>query len=304
MNCQVHSKVFKELADASIEVSKFLGFGSLGNLRDGLPRRFSLFGYLPHPMNTFCPRTAECIWDAGFRPDMENFDLEGNIQNREGLDCVLWVMSKGIKISNISFHKFVSEFQYWSTYISPEKGSAWTELFRPFWQLFCAGEGIEHDCLCCADGCVPALAIMSKGPGSRELLMSGLSLVEECVGDACHRYLVSLAPKMVRCVLFNFLELTHSLNCCKRKWRDSHGTEQDIMEKQEEEWYLRSRLDPLTQELSAEFDRYNMPMSRFLEERVEFRAKQVLEGEEEPLEKDRQIVRRIGVVLEEIGDEP
>lgn len=47
-----------------------------------------------------------------------------------------------------------------------------------------------------------------------------------------------------------------------------------------------------------------MPMSRFLEERVKFRAAQVLEGEEEPSDKDRKIVSGIGVVLEEIGDEP
>lgn len=185
-------------------------------------------------MHTFCPRTAECIWDAGFRPDMEKFDLEQNIHSNEGLDCVLWAMSKGIKMSNISFHKFVSQFRFWPTKNSREAISARTELFRPFWQLFSAGERIEHDCLCCADGCVPALAIMSKEFWPRELLMSGLTLVEECVGDPCHGYLASLASTIVRCVLFHFLGLTHSVNFCKHKWTWKE-TEQDIREKQEEE---------------------------------------------------------------------
>lgn len=105
---------------------------------------------------------------------------------------------------------------------------------------------------------------------------------------------------MIRCFLFGQLKLTHALTCCKAKFQTRGIHHQgDIQEKQEEEWYLRSQLEPLVEELTAEYEQVDLPLSKFLKGRVTDRAQEVLEGEEEPFEEDKKRLREIGIVLEE-----
>lgn len=72
----------------------------------------------------------------------------------------------------------------------------------------------------------------------------------------------------------------------------------DLDEKQEEEWYLRSRLDDLVDELAILFWSKGCLLSQFLEVDVQNRAYEVLDGEEEEATEDRARLRKIGVVLE------
>ncbi|KAH7052409.1 hypothetical protein B0J12DRAFT_699061 [Macrophomina phaseolina] len=245
-------------------------------------------------------KSMELIWESGFRPDFARGSLVQMVARYniwETLDVMLWAKSKGIFISTEHFHDIMSVVRYWRE----------TPLLHPMSKLlsllgdvFTTTTGPMHNCACCKDGCIPALAI----PGGRFqlldklLVMAALKLAENNIDLAPH-FWTWLAPRMIRRHLFSQLGLTHSIDCCR-----SRRYEQDeVNERQREEWYLRSRLDSLVEELTADYESRNMRLSEFLKKYVKRRAKKVLRGEQEPSSQDRQRAREIGVLLDENQDE-
>lgn len=270
-------------------------------------------------------KLADNLWEAGFRPDFQEDSL-GNIlcfcMRDESLDFILWAQRKGISISDIDLHDHMTGIGSWNVQPSEQSSKFLYPLpmrMRLYGELFSSRQGLEHGCMRTLDTCFPALATTNmslKYLGESGFYLSGLRLAESLKDDIDDQYWTWLAPKMIRCFLFDAMKLTHSLECCKNKvymsfrWTPMDQKQEkrylqkmeETKELQEEEWYLRKRFHPLSQELIAEYDPLAMPLSTFLEECVLSRAQAVLEGEIVPRKQDEQNLKEVGVVLEVDSD--
>lgn len=240
---------------------------------------------------------ADYVWNAGFRFDCHKaYDVWRRYAKlNEKLDRALWLISKGLSTSDMDFHDFMSSLR-WRYSLEETKAQLCSLEGRSdlFWEIFSSCIGDDHQCACSVDGCIPALIISQFGWDEDLYVL----LLAECCGDRGDSHFWNwLAPRMIRCFLFDKLDLTHSYSCCKNL-DERDDSESMIQDKQEEEWHLRSRLDPLVEELVMEYEKLDIPLLEFIAGRVRERALEVLEGEEDPSEEDRKNLRAIGVVLE------
>lgn len=292
--CAFH--VLKELRAASVAIPHPLVIGGWLSMPNEPDPQYSLFRALPAEA-----RLYESVWKAGFRPIQRKrnisdiFSIPGDLL--ECVDVLVWIKSKGFRISYEDYHNALV-VSHWPNRRYPKKNNLFhslTHIWEESWDIYTFDNGPDHGCACCLNGCIPALS------GFRHLDTSGLECAEEFEGPIEPGFWTWLAPKIIRCYLFDSLELTHSFDCCKRGWQYYHGRDA-VEERQEEEWYLRSRLENLIRELSDNFEELNMPLSIFLEEYVRTRAREVLNGEEAPCLETQQRIREIGVILDNIED--
>lgn len=253
------------------------------------------------PVSNVCE--AERAYEAGFLFEIEetNFNewiARNNIQS--SLNLLVWIKSKGVTTSRINFHDFMRDISWSESSPLPTNGSFYpaSEILDLFWTIYLSREGRNHGCWCCAGFCVPALGAFKRDPES-------LALAEESVGlDFSSPAWGWLVPMFIRYSLFDWLRLTHSKECCCYYMRFCSAKYEvrlsDLDEKQEEECYLRSRLDELVDELTVLFWSKGCLLYEFLEVDVQNRAYEVLDGEEEATEEDRARLRNIGVVLDEV----
>lgn len=239
-----------------------------------------------------CTRTAKCIYEAGFRWDL--YEWAKSNKRLLDIDMMLWLQRKGINVSNLNLHNCIDL----STYDERCGLFSQSERMNIYWEIFTLQTRFEHGCACSAEGCFPALTSIEKRSFQG---IRSLEFAERCPNSTDTQFWAWVAPKMIRRFLFRQLELTHAWKCCMVEvlFRGLFPNREYIQEKQEEEWYLRSRLGPLVEELTPEYEQLDLPLSKFLEGRVRYRAQEVLEGEEEPSEEDKKRLREIGIVLEE-----
>lgn len=289
-------RVLKELRISSVCIPEALEYPGRDEYSVG---SCSLFD----PYVDLDPTAADYVWRAGFRFDCHSkaYDVwHRYAELDEKLDWALWFVSKGLSTSDMDFHLFMDSVCIWPYSLAGIKAHLCSheERLDLFWDIYSSPVSVDHQCACSVDGCIPALSIF-KSDWRRGLF--GL-LLAECCGDRVDSHFWNwLAPRMIRCFLFHKLDLTHSFSCCQNmsmKYRIWDFSRSWVKERQEEEWYLRSRLDSLVQGLVTEYEELDISLSKFLDGRVRERALEVLEGEQEPSEEDIRKVRDIGVVLE------
>lgn len=259
---------------------------------------------------------ANWLYAAGFRLEhcLDSFRSKGTIHF---LDKVIWLRQKGINLNDdiALCHDIldwwnkpkVGFLEIWDKEIGRDRSIMAKErdLQDVYVALFTHPGSMSHGCLCSRHGCCPATrhfsTYFSPGDSTSERASKisdpergGLKAAEAWMGPH-HPDWAWIVPKLIRLLTFDMMGLTHSKTCCRRSWYFSKG---EIVERQEEEWYLRIRFEEVIDGILAEYNRRGVEFSEFLRNGFQDICESLLK-KEDPSEEARWRIKEIGVILDE-----